>query len=132
MQRMALVILRRADKTASQLFLLFHGLDEDPGSTLIFKKEPLGDQKEVLHFDLPMCYRVFYTKGDGNNNNCHLLRIYYKPRTGTHAVHISYFIFRRKLGSRCYYHLTDNKFEAQSSQLTLSKVTHGTRGRNEI
>ena len=62
MQRMALVILRRADKTVSQLFLLFHGLDEDPGSTLIFEKETLGNQQEVLHFNLPMCYKSFIVK----------------------------------------------------------------------
>lgn len=60
MQRMTLVILRRADKNVSQLFLLSYGLDEDPGSTLIFEEESLGGQKEVLHFDLPMCYGGFY------------------------------------------------------------------------
>lgn len=61
MQRMTLVILRRADKTVSQLFLLFYGLDEDPGSTLIFEEESLGGQKEVSYFDLPMCYGGFYS-----------------------------------------------------------------------
>ena len=43
---------------------------------LSLKKESLGNQKEVPYFSLPTFCRGMYNKGDDNDNNCHLVRIY--------------------------------------------------------
>lgn len=54
-------------------------------STLVvhlpLEKESLDDRKAVPHFSLPILYRGLYNKGADNDNNCHLLRIYYTTRT---------------------------------------------------
>lgn len=85
MQRMTLVILGELTNV-SQLFLLSYGLDKDPGSTLIFEEESLAAERKYCR-PAYVLWRIL--QYDGNDNNCHLLRIYYLPRTSIHASRVS-------------------------------------------
>lgn len=69
--------------------------------------------------DLPMCYGGFYNM---MVIMYHLLRIYYLPRT---SIHISqnHSSSEENWGGRCYYHLMDNKSEAQRSGQATTEIT---------
>lgn len=62
-------------------------------------------RKVVLPISLLILYRGLYNKGDDNDDNCHLLGIYYMPRTMLSALHtFPDLILTTNVEGRCYYY----------------------------